>query len=110
MKGKWHSDFLGNNNPIILELGCGRGEYTIGLGQAYPDKNFIGVDLKGARLWRGAKTGIEDQMANVAFIRSQIDHIGAYFAEDEVDEIWITFPDPQVELSREKSALPIIIS
>ncbi len=95
LKGKWHSVFFKNNNPIVLELGCGKGEYTIALAQRYPDKNFIGVDIKGARLWRGAKTATEAQMPNVSFVRTRIDFIESFFAENEVAEIWITFPDPQ---------------
>lgn len=93
-KGRWHEHF-GNGNPITLELGCGRGDYTIALARRHPDRNYIGIDIKGARLWRGAKTGHEEAMKNVAFVRTRIEMIGAFFAEDEVSEIWITFPDPQ---------------
>ncbi|MEE9406569.1 MAG: tRNA (guanosine(46)-N7)-methyltransferase TrmB [Polaribacter sp.] len=100
-KGKWHS-FFGNNNPIVLELGCGKGEYTIALAQKNSDKNFIGIDIKGARFWRGAKTAIEDNLENVAFIRTQIELVDHLFAENEVDEIWITFPDPQIKFQRTK--------
>lgn len=95
LKGKWREEFFGNGNPIVLELGCGKGEYTLGLARKYPQKNFIGIDIKGARLWRGCKTSNEEQMGNVAFIRTHIQMIGSYFDKDEVDEIWITFPDPQ---------------
>ena len=95
LKGCWRKAFFKNNNPIVLELGCGKGEYTIALAQRYPDKNFIGIDIKGARLWRGAKTATEAQMPNVSFIRTRIDFIESFFAENEVAEIWITFPDPQ---------------
>ncbi len=95
LKGKWHTDFFGNNNPIIIELGCGKGEYTVSLAERYPEKNFIGIDKKGARLWRGGKTSKENEMKNVAFIRTQIEQIGHIFGPDEVDEIWITFPEPQ---------------
>ena len=95
LKGKWHQDFFKNNNPLVLELGCGRGEYTVGLAQRFPDKNFIGVDIKGARLWRGAKTVHEEQIPNAGFLRTRIDFITSFFAKDEVSEIWITFPDPQ---------------
>jgi tRNA (guanine-N7-)-methyltransferase len=95
LKGKWHQDYFKNNNPIVLELGCGKGEYTIGLAKRYPNKNFIGVDIKGNRIWTGAKTAIEEQMNNVAFIRTRIDFIEACFNKNEVAEIWITFPDPQ---------------
>jgi tRNA (guanine-N7-)-methyltransferase len=102
LKGKWNSDYFKNNNPIVLELGCGKGEYTIGLAERYPDKNFIGIDLKGARFWRGAKTAIEKGLKNVAFIRAQIELINHVFNENEVDEIWITFPDPQIKYKRTK--------
>lgn len=96
VKGKWKTEMFRNSNPIVLELGCGRGEYTIGLATRYPDKNFIGVDIKGARMWRGAKTSNELAMNNVAFLRTRIEFISSFFEEDEVDEIWITFPDPHV--------------
>ena len=94
LRGHW-SEFFGNNNPIVLELGCGKGDYTIALARIHPDRNYIGVDIKGARLWRGAKTATEEQMTNVAFIRTRIELIEQFFATDEVSEIWITFPDPQ---------------
>jgi len=100
-KGKWHS-FFGNNNPIVLELGCGKGEYTVALAEKNPERNFIGIDIKGARFWRGAKTALEDGLENVAFIRTQIELIDHIFAENEVDEIWITFPDPQIKYKRTK--------
>lgn len=105
LKGKWCSSFFKNNNPLVLELGCGKGEYTVGLAKRYPNKNFIGIDIKGARFWRGAKTAIEDHMPNVAFIRTQIELIEFIFAENEVDEIWITFPDPQIKYKRTKHRL-----
>ncbi len=95
LKGQWHASFFGNSHPIVLELGCGRGEYTVALARKYPDKNFIGVDIKGARLWRGAKTATEEHLPNAAFIRTRIDFIESFFGPGEVDEIWITFPDPQ---------------
>ena len=101
LKGKWHERF-GNNNPVVLELGCGKGEYTVGLAELYPEKNFIGIDIKGARFWRGAKTAIESEMNNVYFIRTQIELITSIFAEGEVSEIWITFPDPQIKYKRTK--------
>lgn len=101
LKGKWHT-FFKNNNPIVLELGCGKGEYTIALAEKNPDKNFIGIDIKGARFWRGAKTALENKMPNVAFIRTQIELVDYIFAENEVDEIWITFPDPQIKYQRTK--------
>jgi tRNA (guanine-N7-)-methyltransferase len=95
MKGNWRKDYFKNDNPIVLELGCGKGEYTIGLASRFPEKNFIGVDIKGNRIWTGAKTALEEKMNNVAFIRTRIDFIESCFNEGEVDEIWITFPDPQ---------------
>ncbi len=100
-KGKWHS-FFKNKNPIILELGCGKGEYTLALAKQNPHKNYIGIDIKGARFWRGAKTAIENKMSNVAFVRTQIELIDFIFGENEVDEIWITFPDPQIKYKRTK--------
>lgn len=102
LRGKWNTDFFKNNNPIILELGCGKGEYSVGLAQKYPDKNFIGIDIKGARFWRGAKTAVETGLENVAFVRTQIELINHIFVENEVDEIWITFPDPQIKYKRTK--------
>ena len=105
LKGKWHSNYFKNNHPIVLELGCGKGEYTVNMAQYFPDKNFIGIDFKGARLWRGAKTALEEGLSNVAFLRIQIENIANFFAENEVDEIWITFPDPQPQISREKKRL-----
>ena len=105
LKGKWNSDFFGNSNPIILELGCGKGEYTIALAQRNTDINYIGVDIKGARFWRGAKTAIEDGLSNVAFLRTQIELIEHSFAPSEIDEIWITFPDPQIKYKRTKHRL-----
>ena len=102
LKGKWNSDFFKNDNPIIIELGCGKGEYSVGLAERYPDKNFVGIDIKGARFWRGAKTAVDEGMRNVAFVRTQIELINFIFAEDEIDEIWITFPDPQIKYKRTK--------
>jgi tRNA (guanine-N7-)-methyltransferase len=102
LRGKWNQDYFKNNNPIVLELGCGKGEYSVGLADKYPEKNFIGIDLKGARFWRGAKTAVETGMKNVAFIRTQIELINHIFNENEVDEIWITFPDPQIKYKRTK--------
>lgn len=96
LKGHWHQDFFKNSNPITLELGCGKGEYTVGLAKEYPNRNFIGMDIKGARLWRGCKTSNEEKMGNVAFIRTHIQHIQHFYAPNEVDEIWVTFPDPQL--------------
>jgi len=99
LKGSWHT-FFKNNNPIILELGCGKGEYTIALARKNPNINYIGIDIKGARFWRGAKTAIEENLTNVAFLRSQIELIDLLFDENEVTEIWITFPDPQIKFTR----------
>ena len=104
LKGKWKS-FFNNDNPIVLELGCGKGEYTIGLAKLDRSRNFIGIDIKGARLWRGAKTALEENLGNVAFVRTQIELIDLIFAENEVDEIWITFPDPQLKYKRTKHRL-----
>ena len=97
LKGNWHQDFFKNDHPIVLELGCGRGEYTIGLARRFPDKNFIGVDIKGARMWHGAKTALEEGMKNVAFLRTNIECIDGFFAPDEVAELWLTFSDPQMK-------------
>lgn len=104
MKGQWHS-FFKNQNPIVLELACGKGEYALGLGRMYLNKNFIGIDIKGNRIWRGAKTALEQGFTNVAFLRTQIDKITDYFEKDEVSEIWITFPDPQLRLSKIRKRL-----
>ncbi|RAJ18126.1 tRNA (guanosine(46)-N7)-methyltransferase TrmB [Olleya aquimaris] len=101
-KGQWNKTVFKNNNPLVLELGCGKGEYSVALAKKYPNKNFIGIDIKGARFWRGAKTAIEENIPNVAFIRTQIELIEYVFAENEVDEIWITFPDPQIKYKRTK--------
>jgi tRNA (guanine-N7-)-methyltransferase len=97
VKGKWKSKIFHNENPVILELGCGKGEYTLGLSERFPQNNYIGIDIKGARMWRGAKTADEKKLSNTAFLRTRIEFINSFFAEDEVDEIWITFPDPQLE-------------
>lgn len=105
LKGRWAKEHFGNDQPIILELACGKGEYTVNLARMYPDKNFIGVDYKGNRIWRGAKDALEEGIPNVAFLRIQIETILDYFAEGEVAEIWITFPDPQPQSSREKKRL-----
>jgi tRNA (guanine-N7-)-methyltransferase len=104
MKGNWNKQF-GNNNPITLELACGKGEYTVGLSQMYPERNFIGVDVKGNRIWVGAKKAIQQGLNNAAFLRTQIDKIHEYFSIGEVEEIWLTFPDPQLRTSRAKKRL-----
>ena len=101
LKGKWHK-YFNNMNPIVLELGCGKGEYTIALATKNPRINYIGIDLKGARLWRGAKTALQEELTNIAFIRTQIELIDLLFDENEVAEIWITFPDPQIKYTRTK--------
>lgn len=95
LKGNWVEDFFGNNNPLILELGCGKGEYTVGLARQNPETNYIGIDIKGARMWRGAKTAKDEGIKNVGFLRTRIDLINSFFGDDEVSEIWVTFPDPQ---------------
>lgn len=105
LRGQWRDAFFGNGNPIVLELGCGRGEYTVALAERNPDRNYIGVDIKGARMWRGAKTATEREMKNVGFIRTRIEFIESFFAGGEVDEIWITFPDPQLKSRRAKKRL-----
>ena len=102
LKGQWNTSVFKNDNPLVLELGCGRGEYSVELAKKYPNKNFIGIDIKGARFWRGAKTAIEDNITNVAFLRTQIELVDYAFAKHEVDEIWITFPDPQIKYKRTK--------
>ena len=104
LAGNWNS-FFENSNPIVLELGCGKGEYSVALGRRHPEKNFIGVDIKGARFWRGAKTALEEGLSNVAFLRTQIELIDRCFAPCEVSEIWITFPDPQIKYKRTKHRL-----
>jgi tRNA (guanine-N7-)-methyltransferase len=104
MTGKWNS-FFKNENPIALELACGKGEYAVGLGQLHPNKNFIGIDLKGNRIWVGARKALQNNLDNVAFLRTQIDQVNEYFLKDEVAEIWITFPDPQLRVSKAKKRL-----
>lgn len=104
MQGKW-AEFFGNKHPVTLELACGKGEYAIGLGRLYPGRNFLGVDLKGNRIWVGARTALQEGLKNVGFVRSHIDKITQYFKKGEVSEIWITFPDPQLRTSRAKKRL-----
>lgn len=104
MPGNWHV-FFKNNHPVTLELACGKGEYAVGLGRLHPQRNFLGVDLKGNRIWVGAKTALKENLTNVAFLRSQIDRIAGYFTKEEVSEIWITFPDPQLRASKHKKRL-----
>ena len=105
LKGKWAEQYFKNKYPLILELGCGKGEYTVNLARLFPEINFIGIDYKGNRIWRGAKTAIEENIPNVAFLRIQIENLTDYFLENEISEIWITFPDPQPQISREKKRL-----
>ena len=102
MKGYWHEQYFHNDHPIVLELGCGKGEYTVGLAQRYPDVNFIGVDIKGARMWTGATLALQQGLKNVAFLRTNIEIIDRFFAEDEVEEIWLTFSDPQMKNPRKR--------
>ncbi|MEI7980980.1 MAG: tRNA (guanosine(46)-N7)-methyltransferase TrmB [Bacteroidota bacterium] len=106
MKSHWHERFFHNSNPIIVELGCGKGEYTVGLAELFTDKNFIGIDWKGARLWRGCKTVAEKGMHNAGFIRALVDHVENLFAPDEINEIWITFPDPQPKREHRRLTSP----
>jgi tRNA (guanine-N7-)-methyltransferase len=103
--GKWSENWFKNTKPIVLELGCGKGEYTIKLAERYPDKNFIGIDIKGARMWVGARKAIEMGMSNVVFLRTRIEFISSFFGSKEIDEIWITFPDPQEIKSRKNKRL-----
>jgi tRNA (guanine-N7-)-methyltransferase len=102
MQGHWHEEYFHNDNPIVLELGCGKGEYTVGLAKRYPDMNFIGVDIKGARMWTGATQAIKEGLRNVAFLRTNIEIIDRFFAPDEVTEIWLTFSDPQMKNPRKR--------
>lgn len=105
LKGNWRKEFFKNENPLVLELGCGKGEYSVNLAKAHPEVNFLGIDIKGARFWRGAKTALEQNLDNVGFLRTQIELIDHIFDENEVDEIWITFPDPQIKYKRTKHRL-----
>lgn len=102
LKGQWADSFFGNNNPVVLELGCGKGEYTVDLAEKNPQINFIGVDIKGARLWKGAKAALQKGLKNVAFLRTNIEIISQFFGENEVAEIWLTFPDPQMKKTRKR--------
>ncbi len=109
LKGKWCREVFQNDRPLVLELGCGKGEYTVGLAATQPEKNYMGLDIKGARLWTGAKTAHEDGLENVAFLRTQIDFINSFFSTGEVDEIWVTFPDPQSKKRRHKKRLTGVV-
>ena len=101
-QGKWNENLFTSSNPIVLELGCGKGEYTVGLAKNYPDKNFIGVDIKGARIWTGAKEVAEQKIPNAKFLRAEIENLSYFFSPEEIDEIWITFPDPQMQKARKR--------
>jgi tRNA (guanine-N7-)-methyltransferase len=105
LKGRWNNSFFKNDKPIVLELGCGKGEYTVGLALRNKEKNYIGIDIKGSRMWRGAKTATEDCISNVAFLRTQVNLITGFFDKDEVSEIWVTFPDPHPRKSKERKRL-----
>jgi|TARA_B110000259_G_scaffold29326_1_gene31514 tRNA (guanine-N7-)-methyltransferase len=105
LKGNWNKLYFKNNNPIVIELGCGKGEYTVNLAKLNPNKNYVGIDVKGARFWRGAKTSLEQKLDNVIFIRTQIELIDFIFDDQEVSEIWLTFPDPQIKYQRRKHRL-----
>ena len=105
IQGKWKSEVFKNDNPLVVELGCGKGEYSVGLAKKYPEKNFLGVAVKGARMWKGASDAVNDGISNVAFLRTRIEFIEYCFAKSEVDEIWITFPDPQIKKKRAKNRL-----
>ncbi len=105
LKGHWAANHFKNSQPLVLELACGKGEYAVNLAKLFPERNFIGVDLKGNRIWRGARTGVDEGIANLAFLRIQIEDLLDYFGEHEIDEIWITFADPQPQISRERKRL-----
>lgn len=105
LKGRWRKDVFRNENPVVLELGCGKGEYSVGLASKFPEKNYIGIDIKGARMWRGAKSADEMNLRNIAFLRTRIEFINSFFQTDEVDEIWVTFPDPHPGLRNSNKRL-----
>lgn len=109
LKGRWREDFFKNDHPIVLELGCGKGEYSVGLAKHYPEKNFVGIDIKGSRMFVGAKEALDAGMTNVAFLRSKVDFIEQYFAPNEVDEIWLTFSDPQPGKPRKRLSSRLFI-
>ena len=108
LKGKWRDNYFHNDHPIVLELGCGKGEYTVGLAAPHPEKNYIGCDIKGNRIWTGAKFALDNKLSNVGFLRTKIDFIEHCFDTEEVDEIWLTFPDPQPQKPRERKRLTSI--
>ena len=109
LRGQWKEGYYGNGNPIVLEMGCGKGDYTIGLARRYPSKNFVGLDIKGARLWRGCKTATEEAMPNVAFVRTRAEFVERVFAPGEISEIWITFPDPQPSKPNKRLCSPMFL-
>ena len=102
LRGSWNSHFFGNDLPVVLELGCGKGEYTVGLAENYPDKNFIGIDIKGARIWTGAKSAFDNGLKNAGFLRTYVELLPSFFGVGEISEIWITFPDPQMKKQRKR--------
>jgi tRNA (guanine-N7-)-methyltransferase len=106
LKGNWNRDFFRCERPLILELGCGKGEYTVGLARVFPAAHFVGIDIKGSRIWKGAKTALQENISNAGFLRTRIEFIGSFFAPGEVDEIWLTFPDPQLEKKRKRLTAP----
>lgn len=110
LKGNWNKQFFQNNNPIVLELGCGKGEYTTGLARNFPDKNFIGIDIKGARIWKGAREVYDENIKNAGFLRTRIDLAESFFEANEVSEIWITFPDPQPKKARKRLSSPMFLN
>ena len=110
LRGRWHEGYFHNDGPIVLELGCGKGEYTVGLARRYPGKNFIGIDIKGARMWTGACQARDEKLANVAFVRTNIELLAEFFAPGEVSEIWITFPDPQMKKVRKRLTSTIFLN
>lgn len=110
LKGNWHESHFQNENPIVLELGCGKGEYTVGMAKLFPQKNFIGIDIKGSRMWKGAKISLQENISNTAFLRSKVDFIDKLFDENEVSEIWLTFSDPQPKRPRKRLTSPLFIN
>lgn len=110
LRGRWNADFFKRDAPLVLELGCGRGEYTVGLARLHPERNYLGVDIKGARLWRGARTAMEEGLNNVGFLRTHVDHILRCFGPQEVDEIWLTFSDPQLGKPRKRLTSPLFLA
>jgi tRNA (guanine-N7-)-methyltransferase len=108
--GKWAEKFFGSSKPVVLELGCGKGEYTTGLAELYPELNFLGIDIKGARIWKGAKYANEKELKNAGFLRTRIDFISSFFAPGEIDQIWITFPDPQLKKARKRLTSSVFLN